>query len=108
MVLHTYVEKPRQTTDEIVIHAMCAELWIGSKPVAMTQPQHTFGLTPRLIKEYAHQLLDALYEQYGNGQRTGFERYAHEAQHSVSQCPVRPCAYHAAHLEPAIPRGQPR
>jgi hypothetical protein len=29
VVLHTYVDKPRQTKDEVVIHAMCAELWIG-------------------------------------------------------------------------------
>jgi hypothetical protein len=100
VVLHTYVEKPRHPNDEIVIHAMCAELWVGSDPVAMTQPQHTFGLPPRLVKEYARQLLEALYQKYGHGRRSGFERYAREAQHSVSQCPVRPCAYHAAHLAP--------
>ncbi len=98
VVLHTYVDKPRQVNDEVVIHAMCAELWMGSQPVAMTQPQHTFGLPPRTVKEYARQLLDALYHQYGNGRRSGFERFAREEQHSVSQCPVRPCSYHAGHL----------
>ena len=61
VVLHTYLDKPRQPNDEIVIHAICAELWVGSTPKAMTQPQHTFGLPPRLVKEYAKQLLDALY-----------------------------------------------
>jgi hypothetical protein len=105
VVLHTYVEKPRQANDEVVIHAMCAELWIGNKPVAMTQPQHTFGLPPRLVKEYARQLLEALYQQYGQGRRNGFERYAREEQHSVSQCPVRPCSVHAAHLEGMGVRG---
>ncbi|MBD3887474.1 hypothetical protein IFO70_38635 [Phormidium tenue FACHB-886] len=43
VVLHIYVDQPRQPNDEVVIYAMCAELWIGEKPVAMTQPQHTFG-----------------------------------------------------------------
>ncbi|MBD2156718.1 hypothetical protein [Leptolyngbya sp. FACHB-16] len=43
MVLHTYVDKPRQTNDEVVIHAMCAELRLGSKPVAMTQPSIPSG-----------------------------------------------------------------
>lgn len=98
VVLHTYVEQPRQPNDEIVIHAMCAELWKGNQPIAMTQPQHTFGLPPRLVKEYARQLLDALYQQYGEGKRSGFERYAREEQHSVAQCPVRPCSVHASHL----------
>ncbi len=106
VVLHTYVEKPRQTNDEVMIHAMCAELWVGNKPVAMTQPQHTFGLPPRLVKEYARQLLAALYQEYGDGRRSGFERYAREEQHSVSQCPVRPCSFHAAHLnEVEVSRG---
>ncbi|MBD1860047.1 MULTISPECIES: hypothetical protein [Trichocoleus] len=105
VVLHTYVDQPRQANDEVVIHAMCAELWVGNQPRAMTQPQHTFGLPPRLVKEYARQLLEALYQQYGQGKRSGFERYAHEQQHSVSQCPVRPCAYHATHLEALVLRG---
>jgi hypothetical protein len=100
VVLHTYLDKPRAPADEVVIHAMCAELWIGGTPKAMTEPQHTFGLPPRLVKEYARQLLAALYQQYGEGQRMGFERFAREEQHSMTQCPVRPCAYHAAHLNP--------
>jgi hypothetical protein len=103
VVLHTYVEKPRQVSDEVLIHALCAELWIGKQPKAMTQPQHTFGLPPRLVKEYARQLLEALYEQYGQGRRSGFERYAREEQHSVSQCPVRPCSYRTTHLEAIAP-----
>lgn len=98
VVLHTYVDQPRHPHDEVVIHALCAELWLGEKPVAMTQPQHTFGLPPRLVKEYARQLLDALYQRYGHEQRGGFERFAREEQHSVSQCPIRPCSYHAEHL----------
>ncbi len=85
VVLHTYVDQPRQPDDQVVIHAMCAELWLGEKPVAMTQPQHTFGLPPRLIKEYTRQLLEALYQSYGDGRRTGFERFAREEQCSVSQ-----------------------
>ena len=99
VVLHTYVDQPRHPNDEVVIHAMCAELWLAEKPVAMTQPQHTFGLPPRLVKEYARQLLDALYQHYGNGRRSGFERFAREEQHSVSQCPICPCSYHAEHLQ---------
>ncbi|GAB4372429.1 MAG: hypothetical protein Kow00121_14790 [Elainellaceae cyanobacterium] len=98
VVLHTYVQKPRQPEDQVVIHAMCAELWRGNQPIAMTEPQHTFGLPPRLVKDYARQLLEALYQHYGNGRRSGFERFAHEQQHSVTQCPVRPCAYYADHL----------
>lgn len=100
VVLHTYLDKPRELNDEIVIHTICAELWIGSTPKAMTQPQHTFGLPPRLVKEYAIQLLEALYLKYGNGRRSGFERFARDEQHSIAQCPVRPCSYHAAHLSP--------
>ncbi|MEP0872790.1 hypothetical protein NDA01_23505 [Trichocoleus desertorum AS-A10] len=46
VVLHTYVDRPRQANDEMVIHAMCVELWMGSQPIAMTGPQHTFGLPP--------------------------------------------------------------
>ena len=61
VMLHIYVDKPRLANDEVVIHAMCAELWMGSQPIAMTQPQHTFGLPPRTVKEYARQLLEALY-----------------------------------------------
>jgi len=98
VVLHTYLDQPREPLDEVVIHAICAELWIGSAPKAMTGPQHTFGLPPRLVKEYALQLLNALYLSYGNGKRSGFERFARNEQHSISQCPVRPCSYHAAHL----------
>lgn len=98
VVLHTYVEQSRQLNDDIVIHAMCAELWLGNQPIALTQPQHTFGLPPRLVKDYARQLLEALYKQYGNDRRSGFERFAREEQHSVSQCPIRPCSYHAEHL----------
>ncbi len=96
--MHTYLDQPREPDDEVVIHAICAELWIGITPVAITQPQHTFGLPPRLVKEYALQLLNALYLKYGNGRRSGFERFARNEQHSISQCPVRPCSYHAAHL----------
>ena len=99
VVLHTYVEKPRQPDDDVVIHAMCAELWVGEKPIALTQPQHTFGLPPRLVKDYARQLLEALYQQYGNGRRSGFERFAREEQHAIAQCPIRPCSYHAEHLQ---------
>lgn len=102
VVLHTYVDRPRQTNDEVVIHAMCAELWLGNQPISMTQPQHTFGLSPRTVKEYARQLLEALYQRYGNGRRSGFERFAREEQHSVSQCPVRPCSYHAGHLRVGV------
>lgn len=98
VVLHTYVDQPRYPKDEVVIHAMCAELWKGNQPISMTQPQHTFGLPPRMVKEYARQLLEALYQQYGQGRRSGFERFAREEQHAVSQCPVRPCSYHAMHL----------
>lgn len=98
IVRHTYVDQPRQVADDVVIHALCAELWIDGKPTAITQPQHTFGLPPRLVKEYARQLLEALYQKYGNGRRLGFERFAREEQHSLSQCPVRPCTYHASHL----------
>jgi len=99
VVLHTYVEKPRQPNDDVMIHAMCAELWVGEKPIALTQPQHTFGLPPRLVKDYARQLLEALYQQYGNGRRSGFERFAREEQHAIAQCPIRPCSYHAEHLQ---------
>lgn len=97
VVLHTYVDQPRQLNDEVVIHAMYAELWLGGKPVAITQPQHMFGLPPRLVKEYARQLLEALYQNYGEGRRSGFERFAREERHSVAQCPTRPCSYHAEH-----------
>lgn len=100
VVLHTYLDRNRQSNDEVIIHAICAELWVGSAPKAMTQPQHTFGLPPRLVREYALQLLNALYLEYGNRRRSGFERFASEMQHSVAQCPVRPCSYHAAHLNP--------
>ncbi|MBI4779715.1 MAG: hypothetical protein HY785_00170 [Oscillatoriophycideae cyanobacterium NC_groundwater_1537_Pr4_S-0.65um_50_18] len=55
VVLHTYVEKPPQINDAVVIHALCAELWVGNKSTVMTQPQHTFGLSPRRVKEYAYQ-----------------------------------------------------
>lgn len=104
VVLHTYVDQPRQPKDEVVIHALCAELWHGNQPIAITQPQHTFGLPPRLVKDYARQLLEALYQQYGNGRRSGFERYAREEQHGIAQCPIRPCPYHASHLAEAIRR----
>jgi hypothetical protein len=99
VVLHTYVEQPRQLNDDVVIHAMCAELWVGNQPIALTQPQHTFGLPPRLVKDYARQLLEALYQQYGKGRRSGFERFAREEQHAIAQCPIRPCSYHAEHLQ---------
>jgi len=98
VVLHTYLDKPRQLSDEVVIHAMCAELWVGNQPIALTQPQHAFGLPPRMVKEYARQLLAALEQTYGSGRRSGFERFAREEQHSISQCPIRPCSYHAEHL----------
>ena len=91
VVLHTYLDKPREPNDEVVIHAICAELWIGSTPKAMTQPQHTFGLPPRSVKEYAKQLLEALYLKYGNGRRSGFERFARSEQQfncSVSCAPL--------------------
>ncbi len=100
VVLHTYLDKPRKPNDQVVIHAICAELWVGNTPKAMTKPEHTFGYPPRVVKEYALQLLNALYLEYGNGRRMGFERFAHEQQHSIAQCPVRPCSYHAAHLNP--------
>jgi hypothetical protein len=104
VVPHTYVEKPRQPNDDIVIHAMCAELWVGSEPtrlwrqrgtIALTQPQHTFGLPPRLVKDYARQLLEALYQQYGNGRRSGFERFAREEQGRIGHCAICPCSYPA-------------
>jgi len=98
VVLHTYVDQVRQPQDDVVIHAMCAEAWVGGEPIAMTQPQHTFGLPPRMVKDYARQLLEALYQEYGKGRRMGFERFAREEQHSVAQCPIRPCSYHAEHL----------
>jgi hypothetical protein len=98
VVLHTYLDEVRQPQDEVVIHAMCAELWRGGEPIALTQPQHTFGLPPRMVKEYAKQLLEALYQEYGKGRRSGFERFAREEQHSVAQCPIRPCSFHAEHL----------
>jgi len=98
VVLHTYLDKPRQPSDEVVIHAMCAELWVGNQPISITQPQHTFGLPPRMVKEYARQLLAALEQTYGSGRRSGFERFAREEQHSISQCPIRPCSCHAEHL----------
>lgn len=41
VVLHTYVEKPRQLHDEVVIHAMCAELWLGGKPIAQRLMPHS-------------------------------------------------------------------
>ncbi|MGI0493619.1 hypothetical protein ACN4EG_17705 [Alkalinema pantanalense CENA528] len=100
VVLHTYADKPRQVQDEVVIHALYAELWMGNQPIARTGPQHTFGLPPRLVKAYAKQLLDALYDRYGNGRRSGFERFASQVQHSIAQCPIRPCPYHGAHLNP--------
>ena len=100
VVLHTYLDQPREPDDEVVIHAICAELWIGSTPKAMTGLQHTFGLPPRLVKEYALQLLNALYLSYGNAKRSGFERFARFVQHSIAQCPVRPCSFHATHLNP--------
>jgi len=106
VVLHTYVEQPRHFHDDVVIHAMCAELWVGDKPIALTQPQHTFGLPPRLVKEYARQLLEVLFEQYGNCKRSGFERYAREEQHAVAQCPIRPCSYHAEHLQALAQRSR--
>jgi len=100
VVLHKCLDKPCSPADEVVIHAMCAELWMGGTPKAMTEPQHTFGLPPRLVKEYARQLLEALYQHYGEEQCMGFERFAREEQHSITQRPVRPCSYHAAHLSP--------
>jgi len=59
---------------------------------------YTFGLPPRMVKEYARQLLAALEQTYGSGRRSGFERFAREEQHSISQCPIRPCSCHAEHL----------
>ncbi|MBW4517997.1 MAG: hypothetical protein KME11_22580 [Timaviella obliquedivisa GSE-PSE-MK23-08B] len=106
VVLHTYLDQVRQPQDDVVIHAMCAELWVGGEPIAMTQPQHTFGLLPRLVKDYARQLLEALYQQYGKGRRMGFERFAREEQHSISQCPIRPCSFHAEHLHGSRERGK--
>jgi len=36
VVLHTYVDQVRQPQDDVVIHAMCAEVWVGGEPIAMT------------------------------------------------------------------------
>ncbi len=50
VVLHTYVEKPRQLHDEVVIHAMCAELWLGGKPIAQRLMPHP----PSLVTPLGH------------------------------------------------------
>jgi hypothetical protein len=68
--------------------------------LALEKPLNCSTYSYTLSKEYARQLLDALYLKYGNGRRSGFERFARSEQHSISQCPVCPCSYHAAHLNP--------
>ncbi|MBD1908986.1 MULTISPECIES: hypothetical protein [unclassified Leptolyngbya] len=50
----------------------------------------SFWAAPELVKDYARQPLEALYQQYGNGWRSGFERFAREEQHAIAQCPIRP------------------
>lgn len=81
-VLHLY-----RTRVNAPLHAIAAELWVGSKKVAEIEPVHTLGMTRSPIETYASQMLQV----FSRHQGVKLEKFEAQVELDPGACPIRPC-----------------
>jgi len=81
-VLHLYRERVGDP-----LHAVGAELWVGSQKVAAIAPVHTLGMTGGQVKAYLRQVLEAFSQHQG----VELERFEAQVELDPSACPIVPC-----------------
>lgn len=69
------------------LHAVSAELWVGSKKVAEIEPVHTFGMTGSQVKTYLRQVLQAFSQQQG----LELKKFETQKELNPGTCPIHPC-----------------
>lgn len=68
------------------VHAVAAEVWSGSNPIAGVKPVHCMGMRGNQVKEYIQEILELLTQEFGV---TRFEDIVKEVP--VQKCPIQPC-----------------
>jgi len=81
-VLHLYRERVGDP-----LHAVGAELWVGSQKVAAIAPVHTLGMSGSQVKAYLRQVLQAFSQHQG----VELERFEAQVELDPSACPIVPC-----------------
>jgi len=88
-ILIIYSEKPYRRRKPITIHALAAELWVGTEKKASIEPFHCLGLTEEQTSHLIKQMLQTFSEHYGDGKP--LTQYADFIHRYPNQCPIRPC-----------------
>lgn len=80
----------KEFTKDAPVHAIAAELWVGTQKVAHMQPisclgmrgDQVTGLMPKILRTFSEQFS----EQYNQGKP--FPRFATKVERNISRCPI--------------------
>ena len=67
------------------LHAVSASVWQGTQQIAMVEPVHCLGWTPRQVRTYLERVLVKLNESYG------IDNFAQMLNKQPNECPIAAC-----------------
>ncbi|MDJ0596604.1 MAG: hypothetical protein QNJ72_42660 [Pleurocapsa sp. MO_226.B13] len=67
------------------LHAVSAAVWQGERQLAVVEPVHCLGWTPRQVRTYLERVLLKLNEEYG------IDNFAQMLTKHPTECPIEAC-----------------
>ncbi len=92
-LLILYVDHPPLRKEKVLLHAMGAELWLGTEPQAKIEPVHCLALSQEQVGRLTQQVLQKFSEYCNSGER--FTVFSEIIYRDMHHCPIRPCPLHS-------------
>lgn len=92
-LLILYVDHPPRRKEKVLLHAMGAELWLGTEQQAKIEPVHCLALSQEQVGKLTQQVLQKFSEYCKNDQR--FTAFSEIIYRDMQHCPIRPCPLHS-------------
>lgn len=84
---------PSRRKEKVLLHAIGAELWLGTEQQARIETVHCFALSQEQVGTLTQQILKEFSEYCGTGEKfTAFSELIHR---DMQHCPIRPCPLHS-------------
>jgi hypothetical protein len=92
-LLILYTDHPPRRKEKVLLHAIGAELWLGTEQQAKIEPVHCFALSQEQVGTLTQQILKKFSEYCGTGEK--FDVFSELIYRDMEHCPIRPCPLHS-------------
>lgn len=86
-LLILYVDHLPRRKEKFLLHAISAELWMGTEQQAKIEPVHSFALSQEQVKTLTQQILKRFSEYCGEE----FAVFSEIIYRDMQYCPIYPC-----------------